>query len=72
MGANIFRIQSSPGESAHMFTIHVKSPLNWALEKKIGRGPQSVTLTSRASELSFEIEGIEPDGKQALFMSPKH
>ena len=34
MGANIFRIQSSSGESAHMFTIHVESPLNWALEKK--------------------------------------
>lgn len=71
MGANIFRNQSSPGKFTHMITIDVESPLNWALEK-IGRGPQSVTLTPKASALSFEIEGIEPDGQQALFRSPKH
>lgn len=66
IGADIFRNQSSPRISAHIITINVESPLNWALET-IGCGPQSVTLgfrvlkSFRASEFWFEIEGIEPD-----------
>lgn len=71
MGASIFRNPSSPGKSEHRITKDKDRPLNWALEK-IGCGPRSVTLTPRASEFSFEIEGNETDGYHSPFLSPKH
>lgn len=51
-----------------MKTIDMESPLNWALEE-IGYGSQSVTLTPRASEFSFEIKGVETDGYHDPFLA---